>query len=203
MKILVVPLLVFFLSLNSQNNGYSPDSLVIEFIYEYLKAKYKNNVSDTYVVVRTETAVLLLASKNEIIASYPISYSYYGLGNKLNSFKTPTGLHTIHSKIGDGLPPGTKIVNGNPTNQIINKHCPKNPLDEIEITSRAIILDGLEYGINKGGNVDTYSRKIWIHGTPQYCWLGKKASHGCIRMDQDSIISFYNLVRRGMSVFIY
>ena len=56
------------------------------------------------------------------------------------------------------------------------------------ISSRILWLEGLENGKNKGNNVDSYSRYIYIHGTNEEGLLGKKASHGCIRMSNSDII---------------
>jgi len=178
------------------------DTLFLEFVHEYLHAKYKE-VSDTYIIVRSESGLLYVVSNGRIISSFPVSWSYYGLGNREGSFKTPTGLHKIKKKIGDGVPPGGEIKNGKFSGTILQEYCPSNPLEKIEITSRVLILEGTEYGINKGEGVDSYKRKIWIHGTPQTCHLGKPASHGCIRLSQIQIIDLYEMVNEGTSVFIY
>src|SRR5882762_2553943 len=39
-----------------------------------------------------------------------------------------------------------------------------------------------------GGSVDTESRYIYIHGTPEEDRIGQPASHGCIRMLNDDVI---------------
>ena len=60
------------------------------------------------------------------------------------------------------------------------------------ICSRILWLSGLEIGKNIGGNIDSYSRYIYIHGTNEEGLLGKKASHGCIRMSNSDIIELCN-----------
>ena len=70
------------------------------------------------------------------------------------------------------------------------------------VQSRIIWLDGLENGINKGEGVDSYSRYIYIHGTPEEWLLGEKASKGCIRMSNKDVIELFNLVEEGIPVTI-
>ena len=63
-------------------------------------------------------------------------------------------------------------------------------------------LKGDERGINLGGNVDTYNRYIYIHGTIHENKIGKKDSHGCIRMNNDDIIELFDNVKINMIVHI-
>ena len=74
--------------------------------------------------------------------------------------------------------------------------------DEDHVTSRILWLEGLEEGFNKGGNVDSFNRYIYIHGTPEEGLIGKKASHGCIRMFNHDVIELYDLVQEGTKVNI-
>ena len=68
--------------------------------------------------------------------------------------------------------------------------------------TRILQLDGLEEGMNKGGDVDSLSRYIYIHGTPDSTSLGKPGSHGCVRMNNQDIIELSNWVRIGARVLI-
>tara|TARA_B100002051_G_C16607832_1_gene571537 strand:+ start:445 stop:801 length:357 start_codon:yes stop_codon:yes gene_type:complete len=109
----------------------------------------------------------------------------------MNSFKTPTGLHHVSTMLGEGLPAGTLFKNRRPTEKVIKKI----PLDDSDyITSRILRLNGLEEGKNKGGDVDSYNRYIYIHGTPHCDTLGSKQSQGCIRMSDTDVIKLFNLV---------
>jgi lipoprotein-anchoring transpeptidase ErfK/SrfK len=77
------------------------------------------------------------------------------------------------------------------------------PQDKYDyITSRIIRLSGLEDNINKGGNVDTYNRYIYIHGTPHIDKLGKPGSHGCIRMSDNNVITLFNSIKYKTLVLI-
>ncbi len=75
-------------------------------------------------------------------------------------------------------------------------------MEDDVVQSRILWLDGLEDGINKGEGVDSYSRYIYIHGTPEEWLLGEKASKGCIRMSNKDVIELFNLVQEGIPVTI-
>ena len=122
-----------------------------------------------------------------------------GTGCQVDSNKTPIGLHTVISKFGNGLPAGTLFKNRRPTKKIINYL----PIDKYDyITSRIIRLSGLEDKINKGGEVDTYNRYIYIHGTPHFDKLGQPKSHGCIRMSDNDVITLFESIKYKSLVLI-
>ena len=70
------------------------------------------------------------------------------------------------------------------------------------ILSRILRLEGLEDGINRGGDVDSWSRYIYIHGTNQIDALGRSASAGCIRLDPQQVIDLFERVDEGCCVLI-
>ena len=136
---------------------------------------------------------------DSLVLESKISTSIYGMGCKINSYKTPTGLHRVSSMIGKGLPAGTLFKNRRPTKKVIKKI----PLDNSDyITSRILRLNGLEEGKNKGDNVDSYNRYIYIHGTPYSNTLGSKQSLGCIRMSDSAVIKLFDLVDQNTLVLI-
>lgn len=137
-----------------------------------------------------------------MITSYPVSTSKYGLGNIINSKKTPLGLHKIQNKIGKGIPARGIIKGGVYTGEKADlEHYPV-PVEGDFVTTRLLWLTGLEQGINLGGNVDSYTRRIYIHGTPEEGLIGKPSSHGCIRMTNHEIIELFKLVEKGLHVII-
>ena len=71
-----------------------------------------------------------------------------------------------------------------------------------DVTSRIMWLDGQEEGYNKGGEVDSYKRYIYIHGTSEEGRLGIPSSHGCIRMRNKDIIELYDKIKLGTLVLI-
>ena len=151
------------------------------------------------IFVNSSNQTLYLFKEDNLIFESKVSTSKYGMGCKMNSYKTPTGLHSVSSMIGKGLPAGTLFRNRKPTEKIIKKM----PLDNSDyITSRILRLNGLEEGKNKGGDVDSYNRYIYIHGTPHCNTLGSKQSQGCIRMSDSAIVKLFDLVNQETLVLI-
>lgn len=70
------------------------------------------------------------------------------------------------------------------------------------VTTRIMWLKGLEAGINKGKGIDSYNRRIYIHGTPEEGLIGRPASYGCIRMKNKDVIELFNLLKEGTLVEI-
>ena len=141
--------------------------------------------------------------ENSLIkASYPISTSKYGEGSIENSFKTPLGKHSIKEMIGEEAEINTIFtsrINTKRSATIIDQF---EDTDNDYVTSRIMWLDGEEDGLNKGGNVDSFRRYIYIHGTHEEGLIGTKASHGCIRMFNYDVIELFNLVNIGTKVLI-
>ncbi len=131
--------------------------------------------------------------------SFPISTAANGLGNQLDSNKTPTGIHRIKQKIGDGQPPGMMFVAREATGQI-SKNTDNQEKDEI--TSRIMWLDGLEPGFNKDGVNDSFTRYIYIHGTSDEKRIGEPVSHGCIRMTNKDVIELFDAAQENDLVLI-
>ena len=149
--------------------------------------------------VRAGRQRLLLVADGRVLRSYACSTAGRGLGNRTGSFCTPTGWHEIREKVGDGLPWGA-----------ILKSCewtgggwqPGETSDEDLILTRIVRLSGLEEGRNRGGDVDTWDRRIYIHGTNGEHLLGQPASHGCVRLANDDVIELFELVDVGCRVLI-
>ena len=145
---------------------------------------------------------LYLIENSVIKASYPISTSKYGEGSIENSFKTPLGKHSIKEMIGEEAEINTIFtsrINTKRSATIIDQF---EDTDNDYVTSRIMWLDGEEDGLNKGGNVDSFRRYIYIHGTHEEGLIGTKASHGCIRMFNYDVIELFNLVNIGTKVLI-
>ncbi|PJF33708.1 MAG: L,D-transpeptidase, partial [Phototrophicales bacterium] len=70
------------------------------------------------------------------------------------------------------------------------------------ILTRILWLCGCEWGVNRGGQVDTMRRYIYIHGTPDSEPMGVPESHGCIRMRNDDVLELFDQVKAGVMVDI-
>ena len=140
--------------------------------------------------------------KQKIISTYVISSSKYGVGNQSGSNKTPKGLHFIKNKIGDNIPINGKMIGRKFTGEIAKIFSDKTISDTDDITTRILWLSGLEEGLNKGENIDSFKRYIYIHGTSEEGRLGIPSSHGCIRMKNKDVIDLYKKVEVGTLVLI-
>lgn len=139
---------------------------------------------------------LYVMDRERVLKSYHISTSQFGVGNKINSCKTPLGRHMIVSKIGREAPINTIFRNLRNT----GRRARINAGEGDHITTRILRLRGLEAGKNKGHGIDTYERCIYIHGTPHENKIGSPASYGCIRMRNADIIDLFERVPRGTLV---
>ena len=145
---------------------------------------------------------IALMDNDKILVSYPISTAKNGLGCAENSYKTPTGLHQVIQKIGEGSAINQIFQARKPIERIaiIQKESISSGQDLI--TSRILRLSGLESGINYGNHVDSFDRYIYIHGTNEEGLIGKSVSHGCIRMKNKNIISHYEQITPRTLVYI-
>ncbi|MDH5485676.1 MAG: L,D-transpeptidase [Gammaproteobacteria bacterium] len=141
-----------------------------------------------------EQQLYLQDASGRVIKQYPVSTSQYGTGNREGSFMTPLGQHCIHQKIGTGAARNEVFVGRVPMGVLDELQAAHEPLPEDIITSRILWLRGLEPGINQGGDVDSFQRYIYIHGTNEEDSIGTPASHGCIRMRNEDVIELYDAV---------
>ncbi|MEO6034813.1 MAG: L,D-transpeptidase [Verrucomicrobiota bacterium] len=127
---------------------------------------------------------------------YTCSTSRFGIGEVTGSNMTPRGLHRIAEKIGDGCPVGTVFKE----RKIVGYTSQGFP--DAMITTRIMWLEGLEPGFNRGGNVDSHDRYIYIHGTGDESTIGRPASHGCIHLAAEDLIPLYDKLPSGSLVWI-
>ena len=131
----------------------------------------------------------LIDIEQEMNRSYPVSTAENGMGNRIESYKTPFGIHRIRQKIGGGQPSGMIFEAREPTGEIADN---LDNREKDEITSRILWLDGLEEGVNLGGAYDTFERYIYIHGTSDEKRIGEPVSAGCIRMKNQDVIDLFD-----------
>tara|TARA_B100000780_G_scaffold244186_1_gene187688 strand:- start:2252 stop:2842 length:591 start_codon:yes stop_codon:yes gene_type:complete len=177
----------------------SNDELILSSITDYLNINIENK---TIIFVSIDAQKLYLIKKNIIIKSYSISSSEYGIGNKNGSNKTPLGLHTIARKIGEKTPINGRMIARVFTGETSIIYLDGSRSKTDDITSRILWLQGEEDGINKGENIDSFKRYIYIHGTSEEGLIGQPASHGCIRLKNKDVIDLYKDVAIGTLVLI-
>lgn len=147
------------------------------------------------ITINTSRQELFVFQGKEIIRIYPVSISRYGVGNEKNSNRTPLGTHFIVAKIGKDAKSGTIFEHRKNTGRIAEIYTDTTHIKEELITTRILWLKGIVPGLNEGGEVDSYARCIYIHGTP--------VSNGCIRMKNQDIIELFDLVPQGTLVGIH
>ena len=136
------------------------------------------------------------------IINYPVSTAKNGAGELKNSGCTPRGWHTIRAKIGSCAPCDAVFVGRRHTGDIYNAQlAAKNPGRDWILT-RILWLGGLEPGFNRYREVDTASRYIYIHGSPDHGVSGRPQSHGCIRMKSLDVLDLFGKVATGTRVLI-
>jgi len=155
------------------------------------------------ILVFPHSQTLILADrKGQSLKQYVISTAEKGLGCLLDSFQTPTGVHRISHKIGANATSGSVFVARQDSGEVIADYATLGASKDDKITSRIMWLEGLQDGVNKGAAVDTASRYIYIHGTPDVQQLGKPVSHGCVRLSNHDVIDLFARVAEGCLVFI-
>lgn len=175
---------------------------ISDFIHDYISIKYPEVQLDTFIYVGVERQEMYLFMNGVVEKVYDVSTSKHGAGSKYGSNCTPVGLHCVKGKYGNDVPKGGVLVGRKYTGRVAEIEHEPIETGKDEITSRVITLSGMEDGINRGGQIDTYKRKIYIHGTAEEGLIGKPASHGCIRMRNDDVIELFSLVSEGLPIII-
>jgi len=140
---------------------------------------------------------LSLFENETLVKTFPCSTSRFGIGQVEGSNQTPLGLHRIAEKIGAGERPGT-VFKG----RKVVGHTSQPEFADAKITTRILWLEGLEPGLNCGGNVDSHARYIYIHGTADQSSLGKPSSCGCVHLADKDLVPLFDLVPLGTLVWI-
>jgi len=140
---------------------------------------------------------LSLFEGKKFVRQYPCSTSRFGIGQIADSNCTPLGLHRVAEKIGAGEPAGTAFK----SREIVG-HTSQPGFEDASITTRIMWLEGLEPGFNRGGNVDTHDRYIYIHGTADQASIGRPASCGCIHLSDPDLIALFDQLPGGTLVWI-
>ena len=165
---------------------------------------YPDHTTSNLLLVNIKQQLLYsLDTRTSHCKSYLISSASNGIGSQNGSGKTPLGAHYIREKFGESAPLGSVFKGRQNTGKIAKILTKADELSDADnITSRILWLSGLEESFNKGDEVDSYSRYIYIHGTDEEGRLGTPASHGCIRMSNQSVIELFDQVQANSLVYI-
>lgn len=145
------------------------------------------------VIVSIREQKLALVQNGTRVATYPVSTSKFGLGDRRGSMATPLGFLQVARKIGDHAPAGAVFHKRRFTGEIL----PPNAPGRDPIITRIIWLRGLQ-----PWNARAFHRCIYIHGTPAEKLIGQPASYGCIRMKSGDVTALYSQLQLGALVQI-
>ena len=148
---------------------------------------------DHQIVVSVPEQRMVLLTRGQPTAAYPVSTSKFGLGDAQGSNGTPLGEMEIAQKIGAGAALGTVFKGREATGEVIAADAPgRDP-----VVTRILWLRGTEER-----NRHTFDRYIYIHGTPEERRIGQPASYGCVRMRSRDVVSLFDTVGNGARVYI-
>jgi hypothetical protein len=139
---------------------------------------------------------LPLARQRSCVKNFRCSTSRFGISQAAGSNGTPLGLHRVVEKIGGGWPVGTVFKGRQPVGYTWQG------MPDAKITTRILWLEGLEPGFNRGVNVDSHARYIYIHGTGDETTIGRPMSCGCIHLAADDLIPLFDKLPSGTLVWI-
>ena len=146
--------------------------------------------------------LLELREAGRLVRRYAVSTARNGAGERNGSGCTPRGRHRVRIRVGEGCPPGTVFVGRRPTGEIYGPALAAAEPGRDWILTRILWLTGCEHGRNRGGDIDTLRRYIYIHGCPDDAPVGAPLSHGCIRMHSADILDLFGRVSNGTPVEI-
>jgi UDP-N-acetylmuramate-alanine ligase len=149
-------------------------------------------------VVDVELQKLALLDGERLVAEYPVSTAAAGVGGLAGTMRTPPGWHRVHRKIGAGALRGAVFASREPTGAVWSGEPGAADL----ILTRILTLEGLEPGVNQGGERDSLARYIYLHGTNHEDRLGTPASHGCVRLANADVIDLFERVAEGDPVLV-
>jgi lipoprotein-anchoring transpeptidase ErfK/SrfK len=157
-------------------------------------AKMPGSNAPPRLVVSVQDQKMALLNGSVPVARYLVSTAEKGVGEVVDSGRTPRGRHAIAEKIGAGVAIGTVFKDRLPTSEIVAVNTP----GRAPIVTRILRLRGLE-----SKNQTTFQRYIYLHGTPAENLLGMPASEGTIRMRSEDIVELFDRVDIGTEIWIF
>ncbi|NCA69627.1 MAG: L,D-transpeptidase [Sphingobacteriia bacterium] len=159
-------------------------------------------MSSRRILIDLDRQRLRLLEGSRCLLEAPVSSGLNGVGERRGSGRTPRGLHRVRIRIGDGCPLGTVFKGRRPTGEIYDAALAAAYPERDWILTRILWLTGCEPGRNRGGEVDTLRRFIYIHGCPPSAPMGVPCSHGCIRMHDPALIALFERTPAGTPVML-
>ena len=147
--------------------------------------------------------VLTVTCGGRVVRAYRVSTAAAGVSAAAGRGGTPPGRHRIARLFGHTAAPGQVFVSRRAVKgQILPPAAWRVGGGRDYVLTRILWLEGLEPGVNRGAGIDSRARYIYIHGTNQEQLLGTPASHGCIRMANADVISFFDYAKRHRDLVV-
>ena len=181
---------------------YSESPTQLLELIEKVSGQYPKQAQFPIAIVSIGEQKLYAFLNAELIGSYPVSTSRFGVGQEEGSYKTPIGIHCVKEKIGEDAKITEIFKTRERTHKLAAIEHKEIKTDQDCITSRILWLEGLEEGINKGAGVDSFERYIYIHGTNEEGLIGQPASEGCIRMNNEDVINLFSILEISSLVIV-
>ncbi|WP_111495819.1 L,D-transpeptidase [Marinobacter bohaiensis] len=153
-----------------------------------------------YIRIPEQTLVAEMADGST--RTYAVSTAANGPGEADGSGCTPRGDHYVRACIGAEQPLGAVFRGRRATGEVYSSELATAHPERDWILTRILWLCGRETGRNRGGQVDSMRRYIYIHGTPDSEPMGEPRSHGCVRMRNADVLELFDCVRPGTPVLI-
>jgi L,D-transpeptidase catalytic domain len=144
----------------------------------------------------TRQELLAFVGSRQVLR-FPVSTAARGIGSGMGTLQTPVGEHRVRVKVGDGCPLGAVFHARRWTGEVIDQTLRERFPTRDWVLTRVLWLQGLEPKLNRGGDVDTFRRFIYIHGTHEEELVGQPVSFGCVRMRNADIADLYARVPTG------
>lgn len=175
-----------------------------QLLARYAKAceRHPQHANQPAALIKVSEQKLYVVAGETCLATYPVSTSRYGTGEKQDSYKTPRGVHCVAEKIGADAGFAEIFRSRKRTHRIAEIEPGEVRTDQELITSRILWLAGLEAGVNQGSGVDSHVRYIYIHGTHEEGLIGQPASVGCVRMKNRDVMELFDRLEVSSLVII-
>lgn len=158
--------------------------------------------TQSYIDINLAEQRLILLENGKAVFDATISSARNGAGEQQGSECTPRGWHVIRAAIGHGCAENAVFVGRRPSGEHYSEELAQQYPERDWVLCRILWLSGLERGYNRGGQVDSQRRYIYIHGTPDSEPMGVPLSHGCIRMRNHELHQLFDRVTPGTRVLI-
>ncbi|MBZ5488235.1 L,D-transpeptidase [Halomonas aquamarina] len=156
-----------------------------------------------WIEIDTDCQQLRWWQGRDMLFECAVSTGKAGVGQQEGSGQTPHGWHYIRAAIGDGHPVDAVFRGRRWTGEVFTEALGEANPERDWILTRILWLCGLEKGINRGGQVDSQRRYIYLHGTPPDQPMGTPASHGCIRLRNSDLLYLFQRAVPGTPVWLH